>query len=222
MLNKLLEDYNPKHSRYQISNYIIALNGRTKYGQYKQVLREIFPRVNNITQALAEIKILEKEIEIAKEPNFENFDNRFEIEKIKQQRKNVQLKQQKDLLRIQLKEFKEFYSIALQLKNELGELTEERKEELEKEYWVTTFKEKIALELACNGVIAQNTLETILAMPERQEILQHIKELTKNNENKSFEYLENLSAGGYQPNDILSDEDAIKLVQSNEVKFLEE
>jgi hypothetical protein len=74
MLNKLLKDYNPKHSRYQISNYIIALNGRTTYGQYKQVLREIFPRVNNIAQAIAEIKIIEHEIELAKEPNFEKIN----------------------------------------------------------------------------------------------------------------------------------------------------
>lgn len=222
MLSELLKDYNPKHSRYQISNYIIALNGRTKYGQYKQVLREIFPRVNNITQALAEIKILEKEIEIAKEPTFENFGKRYEIEQVKQQRKLVQLKQQKDLLSIQLREFKEFYSIAVQLKEELGELTEERKEQLEKEYWVTTFKERIALELACNGIVMQNTLETILAMPERNEILEHINNLTSNGENKSMNYLQNLVTGGYQPNNLLSDEDAIELVKSNEVKLLEE
>ena len=222
MLNKLLKDYNPKHSRYQISNYIIALNGRTRYGQYKQVLREIFPRVNNIAQAMAEIKIIEQEIEIAKEASFENFGDKYKIEKIKQQRKQVQLKQQKDHLQIQMKEFKEFYSIALQLKEELGELTEEKKEELEKEYWVTTFKEKIALELACNGVVSQNTLETILSMPERNEILLHIKQLTSNGENKSFSYLEKLKTGGYQPNNLLSDEEVINLVKNNEVKFLAE
>lgn len=221
MLSELLKDYNPKHSRYQISNYIIALNGRTKYGQYKQVLREIFPRVNNITQALAEIKILEKEIEIAKEPTFENFGKRYEIEQVKQQRKLVQLKQQKDLLSIQLREFKEFYSIAIQLKEELGELTEERKEQLEKEYWITTFKEKVALELTCNGIVMQNTLETILAMPERVEILEHINKLT-NNGNKGMDYLKSLTTGGYQPNNLLTDEDAIELVKSNEVKLLEE
>jgi hypothetical protein len=221
MLNELLKDYNPKHSRYQISNYIIALNGRTKYGQYKQVLREIFPRVNNITQALAEIAILEQEIAILQEANYENFGDKYKIEKIKQQRKHVRLKQQKDHLQIQLKEFKEFYSIALQLKNELGELTEQRKEELEKEYWVITFKEKIALELACNGIVSQNTLETILAMPERNEILLHIKQLTNNGENKSFSYLEKLTTGGYQPSNLISDEEAINLVKNNEVKLLE-
>jgi len=220
MLNELLKDYNPKHSRYQISNYIIALNGRTTYGQYKQVLRELFPRVNNITQAIAEINIIEQEIEIAKEPSFENFGNKYKIEKIKQDRKHVQLKQQKDHLRIQLNEFKEFYSIALQLKDKLGELTEERKEELEKEYWVTTFKERIALELACNGMVSQHTLETILAMPERTEIFVHIKELT-NGGNKGFSYLESLSTGGCQPNNLLSDEEAIDLVKNNEVNLLE-
>ena len=221
MLNKLLKDYNPKHSRYQISNYIIALNGRTTYGQYKQVLREIFPRVNNIAQAIAEIKIIEQEIELAKEPNFENFGNKYKIEKIKQDRKYVQLKQQKDHLCIQMKEFKEFYSIALQLKEKLGELTEERKEELEKEYWVKTFKEKIALELACNGIVSQNTLETILSMPERTEILGHIKQLTSNGENKSLSYLENLKSGGYQPTNLISDEEVISLVESSEVNLIE-
>lgn len=221
MLNELLKDYNPKHSRYQISNYIIALNGRTKYGQYKQVLREIFPRVNNITQALAEIKILKEEISIAKEPNFENFGKRYRIEIVKQQRKRVQLKQQRDMLTIQLKEFKEFYSIALQLKEDLGELTEEKKEQLEKEYWTTTFKEKVALELACNGIVGQNTLETILSMPERNEILEHIDKIIKNG-NKSMAYLKSLKTGGYQPNNLLSDEEAVKLVKSSEVKLLEE
>lgn len=217
MLDILLKDYNPKHTRYQISNFILALNGRTKYGQYKQVLREIFPRVNNISQALAEIKILEEEIKIAEEPS----GKRAEIEKIQQQRKFIQLKQQQDHLKIQLKEFKEFYSIAVQLKEELGELTEEKKEELEKEYWVTTFKERIALELCCNSIVSQNTLETILAMPERNEILEHIK-LLMSNKNKSMEYLTQLTTGGYQPDNLLSDNDAIKLVKSNEVKLLNE
>ena len=220
MLDKLLKDYNPKHIRYQISNYIIALNGRTKYGQYKQVLREIFPRVNNIAQADAEIKILELEIKNQEEPTFEKFGNKTEMEKIKQQRKHVQLKQQKDHLAIQLKEFKDFFSIALQLKEELGELTEERKEELEKEYWITTFKEKIALELACNGRVNEKTLETILAMPERAEILEHIKQLT-NGGNKGFNYIETLETGGFEPKDIITDEQAIELVKNNEVKYLE-
>lgn len=42
----MIEGYNPRHSEYQIVNFILKPNGRTIYGQYKQCIREIIARIS--------------------------------------------------------------------------------------------------------------------------------------------------------------------------------
>ncbi len=43
----MIKGYNPRHSEYQIINFIIKPNGRTIYGQYRQCIREIIARISN-------------------------------------------------------------------------------------------------------------------------------------------------------------------------------
>lgn len=219
MLKELFKDYNPKHSTYQISNWIIGLNGRTKYGQYKQVLRELYPRYRNILSLVNDKTKLELEIETFEKPIYEIFGNKYKLEIIKQDNKRIELEFLKANIERVLKEFIEFYSIALQLKQDLGDISNDI-DQLEKHYWVTTFKEKIAIEFLANGRLAYNTIEAILAMPERMEILEHINSMSKTGE--ALNFLMSLEHNNYIPQNLISNEEALNLITSGEVIAIEQ
>ena len=144
MISDFYKDYNPNHSDYQIKNFIIYKHGKTPYGQYRQSLREIFPRFKSILDSIIKIEELAEELDIYK--NDGTTKRKEKISRLKLDKKIIELKMAKDGLQRLINEFKKFYSIACQLKNELGELTEEKLNKLDAEFWEVTFKEKIAVE----------------------------------------------------------------------------
>jgi hypothetical protein len=218
-LSALFQDYNPKHSKYQIENYIIGLNGSTQYGQYKQALRELYPRFLNIKKGI--VRVAEMEAQEEDPANIpDEGTKKYDLYMAKKGLNVSLLVEAKNNLEYQIKEFKHFYSIATQIKSDLGELTAEIIDQKEKEFWVQTFKEKLALEVLGSGRPSQGTLETILAMPERDELIAHLAGMQA--PQGASTYLLGLPNTIYEATNLIEDSEVLELVQNTtEIKTVE-
>lgn len=132
----MIKGYNPRHSEYQIINFILKPNGRTIYGQYRQCIREIIARINN---------------------------------------KNIDEASKKETLI--------FYDIYLQLKEQIDF---NKIDELEAEYWTETLKYKLALEVWVNGRPSLGTVDAVLNMPNRAEMMRFIDSVAQPRTAKMF------------------------------------
>lgn len=156
-LRELLKDHYGRHTKYQIKNFILRLNGKTDYGMYKQALREIKSRFDSLKTMYKEYK------KIILDDNVLEYENSLKCNQINEL----------------LYEFNIFYNYAVQLKNKLGELTTERLEVLEADFWREQFKEKLCLELLGTGHISTSLLETIMYSESKIEILTFMANLDK-------------------------------------------
>lgn len=158
-LSKLLEDYEPLHSTFQLERFVLIRNGQTPYGCFKQVLRELVARIPVVLEACNKV-----------------------ISSIQSENKSISQTQsecqpvQFFLFRDQIREFCILYKYAISLKRYLGELTASRKRELEHEYWITYAKASIARDFISEGRLTVATLELIHALPlqMRSQVLQFI------------------------------------------------
>lgn len=217
-LGTLFADYNPRHSKYQIENFIIGINGRTQYGRYRQALRELYPRYRNIKNKISNILDLELQIE-EWQPEQDETTTKFKLKESQKVVLMASLADARAALAQMLTEFKHFYSIATQIKDEIGDISGQV-DQLEGEYWVQTFKEKIALELFANGRLSQGVLETILAMPERTEMLDFITSI--NSSNQALSFLKSLPVAGYTAGALITDEEAMTIINGTDILVLEE
>lgn len=204
MIKDLLHDYNPKHTDYQITNFILGISGKTQWGQYRQALREMFPRLKNIINLMAEIEI--DEIESTIEIPSEKSKKEKRIKEIKKQQKILNLEHKKKNLAATIVEFKKFYTIAIELRAILGG-DKMDSAALESEYWIVKFKEKLAIEIMSNGRPGIGTLEAIVGMPEKNILMSFISTTNMG------EYLSNLAYAKHEPQNLISDEDALTLIE---------
>jgi len=143
-LVSLLDDHQRYHSDFQIDHFIIARSGGTKYGMYKQALRELDKRTRALRSLYAN-----KRPDPADEFEAYDADDRGRV------------------IADTEREFLRFYAIASALKREIGELTPERRRELDEDMWRHRLKSLAAVELLCEGRVGRNTLEFIMATPKR-------------------------------------------------------
>ncbi len=152
-LQALLADHQCFHSDLQIDRFILAKEGGTPYGCYKQALRELSKRYGALKSLLLDRAILQVDID--------------------QTRSGLRLAQHKmrmDGLERTLKdtcrEFARFYAHAKTLKAQIGELTPEKRAELDEEMWEHHLKSQMALDLLSVGHIRGETIATVQTMPE--------------------------------------------------------
>jgi len=188
-LTELLADVTPNHSIFQMDHFITKRTGGTAYGQYKQALRELQSRYDNVRNSCAghkkfdiDIEEMEYKIEKLKKGIEETPDSKpleFELRRIEidyQQQLATKLTRKNDW-ESQVREFVRFYQQCCILKEKVGDLTEERLMELEEEMFSFKMLEMAALELITVQSVSINTLETVLAFtPEnRKNCLDKIK-----------------------------------------------
>jgi len=172
-LQALLQDHQLYHSMFQQDYFITARSGGpTAYGQYKQALRELHKRYRGLKELYAARELLKVDIdELAEsEPA-----TRFELRRkdINLAQKVMQMEDLEHNIRDTEREFKRFYQQAMALKAQVGELTDERREQLDREMWQAKMQEMAALDLATTGRLGTNTYELIASAPldMRREVL---------------------------------------------------
>ncbi|MEA1877354.1 MAG: hypothetical protein U9N86_10860 [Bacteroidota bacterium] len=189
MINEILKDFNTGMSKFQEDYFVTCRESRTLYGQYKQAMRETYKRYRGLMESLFERK--RTDIEIARlKHNSENLEDKFDrqIAQIDYDEKLLKVEEQERVIKDTKREFLNFYSQLISLKEQLGELTEEKKAKLEQDHWVTKVKEYAALDILSGGRISKDTIELLQTFPMdlKQQILTEVKD-----HNKLIEWYEN-------------------------------
>ena len=177
-VEKLLSDFRPEHSEFQMENFIIG--GGHPWGQYKQALRELSARHLAMIESSQKIVELRDEIKRQRAKWFwRGRVNGYE----------AKLAALKDSRKSKAREYYTFYRIARELKKQLGEITPKRRRELEAEMWLDKARRMAALDLMTTGGIQRQTAEFLTSLP-REQRRELFRELMPENRQKLLTILE--------------------------------
>lgn len=167
------DDYRTRHSEFQIDNFILTKGNWTTWGMYRQCLREVDSRERTKCELEEQLELLELDVsELESEGGA--IDKRKAIELRGKRRGVGYLKREIAENERELSRFREHEQ---RLKEIVGELTDERRSELEADHWATKTRLMAAIDLATVGSIQPNTIPMILCLPAeiRLPILKDIK-----------------------------------------------
>lgn len=191
---EFINDNQNFHSNFQIDNFIIGNAGSTVYGRYVQAVRELSSRYESLKNAYLDREIKEIDLKIAEEDH--NLigaldETRLNLLKRKSQiniiRKNSELENINKIIIDREREFARFYRHCQILKEKLGILTNEKRNELDQEYWFNKLKASSVLDLLTTGHIQGSTLELIASIPTQQRKTL-LESLNTDNLEKSIEW----------------------------------
>lgn len=182
MLKELLNDHRLYHTEMQQDFLITTKAGGNLWGQYKQAIRELYKRFRGLRETTCDRDKLEIEIEeqlFISNTAEDEFKRRYAA--IEHVRKTMQMEEIERVIADTKGEFQRFYSQACVLKKQLGDITEERRKELDKELLLYKIKESAAIDYSMTGGISQRTYENIHCLPRhlRNEIVAEIKDHAK-------------------------------------------
>jgi len=184
-----------KQTDFQNIHFVVEKSGITLWGKYCQAARELKGRIESYKKILINIKETEiKILSIQQSIKYYNenqefcnselysasddkdiFINTIELDSLGKARKEldlIRLEDEFNELTLQREAVKNsielFYKTVFYLRTELekeGKLTNERKLELEKDFWYNKFKQQIAFELTANKTMSSNLIENICSLP---------------------------------------------------------
>ena len=161
-IESLLEDYQPRHSEFQIDNFIVGKQG-DQWSQYKQALREIEDRYNSLVNQKEEMELLD-----LKRWRWSGFGRKAQIIKARRQRNRELM--EKGIAETE-RELNRFVEIAVKLKERMGKLDYEKRQVLESDSWRQKALRMAGIDLMVNGRIGQSTMELVLALPAKERFL---------------------------------------------------
>lgn len=170
----LLRDHQNLHSKFQIDNFIIGNQGCI-WSQYKQALREIEGRYSSFITQKESLELFD-----LKRNWFWPFGRKAEIRNNALKRKRESMV---DGLAESERELTRFVELALELKKEIGDLDNGKREILESDSWRQKAIKMAGIDLLVNGRLGQPTMELILALPkkDRSEVLRILSPESKPN-----------------------------------------
>jgi len=156
-LHALLSDHQTGMSSFQDDYLVTVRDGGTLYGQYKQSLRELYKRLRGLIDEIYGengIKRLEQKIESP-------------TDTIEETHANLLLDQARFHAQNTYREFIRFWQQASALKDQIGELTPEKRRQLDEEMWIYRIKEMAAINYMQYGRLQNNTIGFLSSMPQR-------------------------------------------------------
>ena len=187
MLKKLFEDHQLYHSEFQQDYFITVRGGGTEYGMYKQALRELHKRYRGLKELYSEKELIQVDIdELAERKVKDKYEKRRN--EIKHAQKIMAMEDMDKNIEDTEREFKRFYQQAISLKEKIGDLTDIKRNALDKDMWIYKAKEMAAIDFVTSGRITKGTYELISAMPKemRKDVLVQIT-----NHNELLNWYEN-------------------------------
>lgn len=157
IIEQLLEDWNPKHTEFQCDHFITEKNGITIWGMYRQALREFCSRLNTVRDAIADIALLDLDIEELREKN----GRRSEIELWRETNRSQLLKKK---LRRSLDELKRFFVQAKTLRRQLSNPNDPRHEE---EFWFYKIRLEAGYRALSGQRIGSDLYQSAKALPKK-------------------------------------------------------
>jgi hypothetical protein len=161
-IKNLLNDYQELHSEFQINNFIIGNQG-DKWAQYKQCLREIKARYVSVESDKAQLGILKTRPKQRRLfwPSKINIAKR----KLEENSWQKQIQSLCDAIGERERELDCFLKQALRLKEKIGEITDERRQQLELESWTDKGRRMVAIDQILMGRPSHQTFEFVLSLP---------------------------------------------------------
>jgi len=169
-LKELLNDHQTGMSQFQDDYLVTTRAGGTLYGQYKQSLRELYKRFRGLREltsnnAKLQIDIEELELELKSATGFPK--KRKEVD---YKEKIMLMEESERVIKDTRREFNRFYQQAAYLKEQIGELTDEKRHRLDMEMWEFRIKEMAVIDWVTIGRLRNNTFEFLHACPKDMKI----------------------------------------------------
>ncbi|MBI9087445.1 MAG: hypothetical protein JEZ11_27900 [Desulfobacterales bacterium] len=171
-----LQDHQIFASQFQLERFVTVKNGGTAYGQYKQVCREITKRDRALKQLDGDRRILVIELE-----ELQAYGNAKGNTAARKAAVTLEMKQNAldDLdaaIADTQRELNVFAGLAAPLKAEVGDLTGERRSQLEAELWEVKLGQAAVLDVITTSRVRRGTMEAILSLPQasRDRILSKV------------------------------------------------
>lgn len=139
-LREILNDNQTGHSNLQMDRFVTIQHGITPYGCYKQAVREVSNRFYSMLNLWMEMEILkidERSMQKLCETHARRSMNKEWLELGKLRLKLMGLQQTYAETK---REFVRYLAHADHFKKQIGELTEQKRDEFESEYWVEVLK----------------------------------------------------------------------------------
>jgi hypothetical protein len=179
MLNELLKDHRTGQDSTQIGSFI--LGGMTKWGTYSQAIQELYKRIRGLRQMITsrDLLLIDKE-EVEERINGD--DERDARRAVIELRSMMgQLEESERGIRDTKREAAMFYRVAADLKKVLGEITEERRAELDRQEWRWYHIKRAMIGKLTTGRVDDIVLKNLTSIPtaERQEWLSVMKDDAK-------------------------------------------
>jgi len=163
----LKNDLENRHSNFQISNFIIGKQG-DPWAQYKQCLIEIKGRLDNLEKLKEDAEILKIKME-EKRFYFPTKNNVIK-KRLRKRRADRQLQNiLSDIIGTE-REMEAFINLAKKLKEEIGELTEEKRYQLETKSWAAKGLKMAAIDILASGRISNQTYDFLFALPKESMV----------------------------------------------------
>ena len=177
-LDALLDDEQLFHSTYQLTHFIVGKGG-TPYGQYKQAVRELSQRVGALRGLFVRGKQMElraKKLALAMSENPTCDEDRLKHEELhlEQSQETWNRCSLEQSIKDTYREFTVLFELAASLKEQIGTLTDEVREELEANQWKYNTQFHIAMDMISHGAVSKQTWSLImsLASEDRAELIQ--------------------------------------------------
>ena len=172
-----MEDHRPYQSGFQIDNFVLAQNGATPWGVYRQSLRELKSRWDSIRLLSAKLKCLKLQKAKLSDTSALIDADQFGLMRIdstedpivEDVRLSIAIEDCEKHLSDTKREFMRFYAHATWYKAHFGSLTEEDIERLEAEEWIAKLKRKVAIEIVVHKQVSEPTLDAVLALEEEHK-----------------------------------------------------
>lgn len=180
-LKNLLDDHQTGMSQFQDDYFVTTRAGGTLYGQYKQSLRELYKRFRGLRELTCNqerliIDIEELEAKIETSISFE-----LKRAKVDYKEKIMLMEESQRVIKDTEREFTRFYHQACLFKEQIGDLTDEKRNKLDQEMWVFKVKEMALIDWVTTGFLRNSTYEFLNSLPKRlkQEVALEINDQDK-------------------------------------------
>jgi hypothetical protein len=176
MINELLEDHRTGQDATQLGSFV--LGGRTAWGTYKKAIRELYKRIRGLRQMITAHDLLLIDMEEAQDRIASDDERDSRRAAIELRAMSGQLEESERNIRDTKREAALCCRVANELKNEFGEITEERRSELDREEWRWWHLKRAAISKLTTGRVDDVTLKNLISLPisERDEWLSVIKD----------------------------------------------
>jgi len=171
-INEILADHQTGMSKFQDDHLVTVRAGGTIYGQYKQSLREVYKRIRGVRELSCDMEKLQVEIDeqlFISENETDPFKKRYA--EIEYRRKLMQTEESQRVFADTTRELNNFYSQAAYFKEQIGELTPEKREKLDKEMWSFKVREMATIDFITTGRLSNNTYEFLNSLPTDMKVL---------------------------------------------------